>query len=361
MTDNQQATSKLQAEIDEFNLWSDNCQNNLSRYFESVRNKVNLAFSKHNILILNVKNEQNKQKLEKSYAKICKHIASFEFECLTQVTSSKLEKIHQTYKETTYRIERMKNEIKTDSRSIIDMVSNETHEIKRSLFNNKTIAFLDSTQIEFDTEKSVGKLIIINGYYLNEKIIQKLSKEISLISGELTREIIILKAVELLANNEKIVDELEYDAINKIISLNLKSEEITSIKLNAFSSFKNLESLDLSNNKLTSLDPRTFNDLEHLVKLYLNDNLIEYVDSATFYCLVRLEILDLSNNNLTRIEKDTFFRLDSLKELNLKGNKKVLIDHEKYFVDIPANCRIEYDRDWLDNLADAFSFNCSFQ
>lgn len=134
-----------------------------------------------------------------------------------------------------------------------------------------------------------------------------------------------------------------YNEADKVKTIWLCNNFISSIKKDDFASFPNLKTLALSNNRLTEVDPHIFEGLD-LEDLSLGRNEISYFDleelakvcqkiewlcldqnkiteiKIPFNALVKLRALILSGNELTTLEPTHFAKLKRLRTLALPAN-----------------------------------------
>lgn len=104
--------------------------------------------------------------------------------------------------------------------------------------------------------------------------------------------------------------------------LDLRSNQITGIESNAFSSMIELETLLLSGNQIAGVDEDAFADLVNLQVLNLARNKLEFLHPKLFNSQSKLRALDLEANCLRAVFHDTFSpNLKSLGYLCLKDNK----------------------------------------
>lgn len=101
--------------------------------------------------------------------------------------------------------------------------------------------------------------------------------------------------------------------------LNIRNNEITSIRSTAFGDLSKLDSLDASYNKLTRLLDNRLIYLTKIQKINLSHNQISSIQSFTFSDLTELRVLDLSFNQL---HSDNFIKFENgMKFLNLTNNQ----------------------------------------
>ncbi len=110
------------------------------------------------------------------------------------------------------------------------------------------------------------------------------------------------------------------DLLASILSLNLGSKGIVSLKALDLSGLSSLETLHLNDNDLASLPAGIFNDLSSLETLHLNDNDLASLSIGIFNDLSSLETLHLNNNDLASLPAGVFNGLSNLKTLHLNNN-----------------------------------------
>ncbi|XP_071949331.1 G-protein coupled receptor GRL101-like [Antedon mediterranea] len=106
-----------------------------------------------------------------------------------------------------------------------------------------------------------------------------------------------------------------------IKSLNLSSNQISTLPIYAFSDLISLKELNLSLNNISTLPAKLFSGLTSLEKLYLNNNQIRTLTAKTFDDLTSLQILYLNKNSITTIKYGAFsYFTSSLLYLDLRNN-----------------------------------------
>ncbi|XP_044001090.1 leucine-rich repeat-containing protein 15-like [Aphidius gifuensis] len=91
-----------------------------------------------------------------------------------------------------------------------------------------------------------------------------------------------------------------------VVDIEFADDNITSIELQAFSSFKSLKHLRLSSNKLKNIQP--------------DNNLLDNLIPGVFKGLDELSLLSMTSNNIKKIKIGIFNELKNLTSLNLVGN-----------------------------------------
>ncbi len=108
--------------------------------------------------------------------------------------------------------------------------------------------------------------------------------------------------------------------------------------------------LDLRHNNIITLRGSLFYDLKYLDVLWLSSNYLTFVSAGTFSGLDNLFALDLSNNILSRLDADAFEGLENrLQILALFGNQLATL-HADLFRDLRSLRRLELDDNYLTHL-----------
>jgi hypothetical protein len=120
--------------------------------------------------------------------------------------------------------------------------------------------------------------------------------------------------------NENNITKLSYFSFSlwSLRLLNLNSNQIEFIVVDAFVNLKRLEILSLAFNQLTQINANNFVSLFALKHLNLSFNRINSIENGSFIALSQLISLDLSFNCLKLIEANLFAGLTSLNDLNLR-------------------------------------------
>ena len=121
------------------------------------------------------------------------------------------------------------------------------------------------------------------------------------------------------------IDENVFSNMSKLLQLELRDNDITSMHPNIFSGLNSMKLLDLSENKISDLRSSLFKDLSSLRELRLNDNTIKHLGTSTFVGLRRLDILHLENNGLEYIADNAVVSLELLRGLFLVSNNLTTI------------------------------------
>lgn len=119
-------------------------------------------------------------------------------------------------------------------------------------------------------------------------------------------------------------DDWLHAPLNRLHSLLLSHNELTSVSPDAFLLVPHLKHLDLSSNKIKALDENLFIELQELQVLLLYNNLIAHIDRTAFDNMASLQKLYLSQNHITRFPLELVkdgAKLPELLLLDLSSNK----------------------------------------
>ncbi|XP_075981450.1 uncharacterized protein LOC142980056 isoform X2 [Anticarsia gemmatalis] len=89
--------------------------------------------------------------------------------------------------------------------------------------------------------------------------------------------------------------------------------------------------LDLTCNNLHRIGPSSFGSLENLQYLYLGHNHLTEIDYGTFEGLSSLRNLDLSYNRITYLDSKFFMDLKSLQTLSVRSNAMQFLDYKSWY------------------------------
>jgi Leucine-rich repeat (LRR) protein len=103
------------------------------------------------------------------------------------------------------------------------------------------------------------------------------------------------------------------NTLTRLVRLNLRQNEITSIGAGTFTRLTRLEILDMTQNRLDAIADNSFATLTALRILRLSSNKLTTVTEALFNRLTSLEELYLDNNNITQLPDDIFAALRRLR------------------------------------------------
>ncbi|XP_018022016.1 leucine-rich repeat neuronal protein 4 [Hyalella azteca] len=110
-----------------------------------------------------------------------------------------------------------------------------------------------------------------------------------------------------------------------VVAINLASNRIQSLQ-ESLNFYPDLVTLELSSNQLTSLGVNNFQGQAILRTLNLDSNSLNLLLDGSFLGLSNLRILTINNNQLTKLNANVFRGLDSLEQLELVNNKIKEVD-----------------------------------
>jgi Leucine-rich repeat (LRR) protein len=110
-------------------------------------------------------------------------------------------------------------------------------------------------------------------------------------------------------------------ANNRLVTINLNSNNISLINSNSFNNLPELQTLDLSSNKIYELPSNSFSGNNQLNKLNLYNNQIKSALTPAFTNLSKLSDLSLRNNRITEIGENMFSGCTNLSKIDLGYNK----------------------------------------
>lgn len=141
---------------------------------------------------------------------------------------------------------------------------------------------------------------------------------------------ITVKKVEFLKSKlSSIPVEIFSDFVN-LNSLNIQKQQIKQIRQNTFERATNLKILDLAYNEISTLGKDSFRGAYHLVDLFLFNNTLQKIDQDTFTYLKNLKSLELQCNRLEVIPKRLFYSLVNLNELYMHKNQIQFLDRDLF-------------------------------
>ncbi|KPP69882.1 SLIT and NTRK-like protein 1-like [Scleropages formosus] len=131
--------------------------------------------------------------------------------------------------------------------------------------------------------------------------------------------------------------------------LNLRDNNIHSVKKNQFQDYQNMTLLDLGGNNIKLIENSTFQNLTALRWLYMDKNYLDILFAEMFVGLQNLEYLSLEYNDIQLIMPGTFNPIPNLRVLFLNNNllKSLPVDvflgvslskislHNNYFTFLP--------------------------
>ncbi|EDV19958.1 uncharacterized protein TRIADDRAFT_61531 [Trichoplax adhaerens] len=126
-----------------------------------------------------------------------------------------------------------------------------------------------------------------------------------------------LQSLMLQYNNLQKLDFIR--PLSQLIVLSLTSNSIKAINVKDFAKLASLKELYLQHNQISDVNA-VLKGLKNIRIIYLSDNTIETLKNKSFTLYQNLRILDLSNNAVTLSDQEDL-GLTFLEELNLAGNE----------------------------------------
>ena len=122
-------------------------------------------------------------------------------------------------------------------------------------------------------------------------------------------------------NNISVLLPKKFIKLKNLYRLDLRNNNIVTIKSLAFVGLRKVTSLLLQHNhNLTLIEARAFVGLGALLHLNVSDTRLATLNENTFWGLTRLQSLELRNNGLRTIADFAFRGLDALDSLDIRGN-----------------------------------------
>ena len=167
--------------------------------------------------------------------------------------------------------------------------------------------------IELNRKNNLNKIKIINENVINKiDMINKIYKIDLFLNTKIN---LSLKGI-----NDEILKNLSEIEMNYLY-LNLRDNDICSLKYFNSDNFKNLIVLILNFNNIINLNDLENNKLSNLKRLYIMYNKIEDIKGIKFLNLKKLELLNLSHNFIIDISPFKNLYTENLKEIYLRHNK----------------------------------------
>ncbi|KAG4079736.1 hypothetical protein HA402_014867 [Bradysia odoriphaga] len=117
------------------------------------------------------------------------------------------------------------------------------------------------------------------------------------------------------------IDDSAFRGCSRITSLNLASNQISTVSANAFADLTALQSLYLDSNVLTTLPENVFENQDELMNLDLSFNSFTNIPAGLFRPLENLQTLYIANANIDVINSQWFENNGRLYFLYLMGNR----------------------------------------
>lgn len=128
-----------------------------------------------------------------------------------------------------------------------------------------------------------------------------------------------LKDLDLRQNNITSIRSAVFANLTSLRHINLADNLIDHIEPGAFDHLPILNTLFLSNNKLEGITTNSLPGTGNLTELYLGSNAIRFFASDALNS-TKLEILSLENNRLSSLPNDIFDKMLALEKVDLGGN-----------------------------------------
>ena len=255
--------------------------------------------------------------------------------------------------------------------------------IEKTIFNNKTIMYLNREQMisyssllfkNIDASTSAGRLVIITNEYLGSNLVEYLKNNQFYSDNKiklLENEVIKLKELHnLIEDSSSLICEIElnfrnlnkihfnysglkningsymFDSFKYLTCIYLGHNNLTEIDNFSFSGLKNLTLIELSWNQLHRLDKNVFKDLSNLKQLFLHANQLENLDKDLFKDLKSLNFLSLFSNKLTFIDANIFSGLLCLSRVEMHLNQ---FKSKKLYLKLEPNIRFVSFRNIFKN------------
>lgn len=171
----------------------------------------------------------------------------------------------------------------------------------------------DLLKVNASDVEEIKKIIFINSFMDN-------------IPKELSGAYKNLEYLEVSKTHLERLENYDFIAGNKIISLNASNNKIHKLGARMVSNIRNIVSLDLSHNIVERLNPTAFNYNPKFKFLNLSHNRISMLDKSFLEPLRSLEVLKLDHNLITNIDGDFSDSNLKWKELYLQHNKLMALD-----------------------------------
>ncbi|XP_070579268.1 toll-like receptor 13 [Ptychodera flava] len=129
-----------------------------------------------------------------------------------------------------------------------------------------------------------------------------------------------LETLDLTSNKISSIHRKSFNVLHRLEVLILRGNKLASIPGKLFAELKKLKCLILSQNSLTHLSPTTFNGLRWLDELNLDYNEISTLPDGLFQDLTQLRVVSLQQNKLSCFPHAALKPLVKIQEIILGGN-----------------------------------------
>lgn len=316
-------------EIDELKLMYEVPRLHLSNYFDNIRTEIDISYAKKE---LNESDTNLKFEINKNWTQLIDKVNKFEFDCLRLKITNDFNIDFKQQIDEKFKLIPITNN--TDY-----MISYIKFLIEKTIFNNKTIMYLNREQMisysplffkTIDASTSAGRLVIITNEYLGSNLVEYLKNNQFYSNNKiklLENEVIKLKELHnIIEDNSSLICEMELNFTN-LNKIHFNYNGLKNINVSyMFDSFKYLTCIYLGHNNLTEIDDFSFSGLKNLTLIELSWNQLNRLDKNVFKDLSNLKQLFLHANQLENLDKDIFKDLKSLNFLSLFSNKLTVID-----------------------------------
>ena len=151
----------------------------------------------------------------------------------------------------------------------------------------------------------------------------------------------LTNCTELWLNNNTltIIEAADFVGLQSLKELILENNFITEIQTFAFIHLKRCSEISIKGNRLTHVSVNMFIGLPFLEKLSLSDNRISNIEPGAFAKLSKLMILDLSKNNISSFAPETFTQ-QTLSIIDLQGNQLTSLERNVFGSQHPSNITV---------------------
>jgi len=326
-------------EIDELKLMFEVPRLHLSKFFDNIRTEIDISYAKKE---LNESDTNLKLEINKNWTQLIDRVNKFEADCF------KLKKTNDFNMDFKQKIDE-KFKLLLPINNTDHIISYIKFLIEKTIFNNKTIMYLNREQMNnnknIDVNTIAGRVVIVTNEYLGSNLVEYLkNNQLYSINNKiklLENEVIKLKELHnLIEDSSSLICEIElnFSNINKIHFNYNGLKNINGSYM--FDSFKHLTCIYLGHNNLTEIDDFSFSSLKNLTLIELSWNQLIRLDKNVFKDLSNLKQLFLHGNKLENLDKDIFKDLKSLNFISLFSNKLTFID-ANIFSDLFYLSRVE--------------------
>ncbi|XP_051557132.1 carboxypeptidase N subunit 2 isoform X2 [Myxocyprinus asiaticus] len=178
-------------------------------------------------------------------------------------------------------------------------------QVKELIVVASGLTYMDRSSFREDLR--LTKLVILNN----------LLKTISYNTFE---NLVELQELEISGNSHLLTFKMQtFNKLTNLSRLSLNNNKI-SLDNDIFDPLQKLETLQLRGNNLSSLPNLLFHNLHNLLELDLSLNHVSSLSADIFQNNSRLRVLSLQGNMISQLPEGIFSHLDALEDLNLRNN-----------------------------------------